>query len=186
MKPPGAEVANEGPPADEPDPSKQKEDRTSGDVLLKISGPVDPDLVSRTKAKMTSTGGDASIDGGNISLSFIAETTASDEGVRSGRIEVSPLSLKHTLVFTYADKTTDQTESACTLTGGKFITGRDGEMTDTAFGAYLCNVVMSKSGKPVGVMQQMAGPLSLHLDKPTGSWYLTFMNGPNSAIWRLK
>jgi hypothetical protein len=178
---PPANTASEGPPEE---PRTDAPSATS-ETILRISGGVDWKMVEDINKKAEVYKGGAAIDGGQITLSFIAEKSAPD-GVRTGRVEVSPNTVKHTNVYRYREGFSDVSESTCTLINGTFSTDNVGRIWGGIVGSFSCTVVTMRDGKPFGVAAAPAGPLSLGQEKDTGDWILTFMTGPSAMIYRLK
>ncbi len=175
---PPADTANEGPPPDEAAPAQNQ----PPGIVLKLSGKVDqqPALAANGKATLES---------GDITLSFVPEPDAAPPG---GRVEMSR-STTLTYVFDYKhappNELVDRQFSTCQLTATRFVMSPAGQVFPGLVGGYVCDVEVSRTGQPT-IRSHVTGALRLdrRLDSRTRveGWYLTFVGGPQYAEWKLQ
>lgn len=173
---PPADTTDEGPPTDEPAPGQQQ----AQGAARTLSGMVDQHLVHSANGKMT-------LQSGTITLTFVPEPDTDPPG---GRVDVTS-STTLTYVFHYRNPPphdfSDREVSTCTLTGARFLRTPSGDVNGGIVGGYTCNVESGRTGQPVR-QSTMSGALRLDQRHPlsgAAGWYLTFVNGPQGAIWEL-
>jgi hypothetical protein len=125
---------------------------------------------------------------GTITLSFIAEETP-EGGAAGGRVVITPKMVKLTYTYDYRhappQQLVDWMESKCELVATRFVSGSSGEVYPGIVGRYSCEVQRKRNGEGPP-KETVTGALRLDQDPTTKAWMLTFVNGPQYALWRLK